>query len=74
MFLQAPPIVVDVVKQPPATPDLSVTSVLTIFALAGAAVLVAAISSLIVAAVIVVVKRWRERSAPTGPTHTRLEI
>ena len=74
MFQQAPPIVVDVVKQPPVTPDISVNSVLSIFALAGVVVLAAAISSLVVAGLIVLVKRWREASAPSGPTHTRLEI
>ncbi len=78
MFFQSQPapIIVDVVKQPAATPDASVNSVLTIFALAGAVVLVAALCSLLVAGGIVLFKRWREASAPdsANTTHTRLEI
>jgi hypothetical protein len=75
MLLQQAPIVVDVVKQPEPTRDISYDVVLSMFASAGVLLLAAAIGSAIVAAAIVIYKRWRDSSATnTGHSHTTLRI
>jgi hypothetical protein len=72
-WLQQNPIVVDVGKQPPPTHDASIDAVLSIFALAGVFLLAAAVGSAIVAAAIVLYKKWK--GTPEGDaTHTQLRI
>ena len=74
-LLQDKPIVVEVFKQPPAAHDISFDVVVSIFMLAGAFLLAAAIGSVIVGGLILVYKRWREGDAPSSPhSHTRLGI
>ncbi len=70
------PIIVEFVKQPEPTRDISVDVVIGIFAMAGVALLVAAIGSLIVGGVLVAIRRHRDASAPpTSETgHVRLGI
>jgi hypothetical protein len=63
-FLQQQPIVVDVVKQPTPTQDISIDYVITMFQTAGVFLLMAAVGGLIVGAIFVAFRRFRETSAP----------
>jgi hypothetical protein len=69
-FLQQQPIVVDVVKQPTPTQDISIDYVITMFQTAGVFLLMAAVGGLIVGAVFVAFKRYREASAATTTNET----
>jgi hypothetical protein len=76
-LLQQKPIVVDVIKQPPATPDISLETALSWFAIAGIFLVAAAIGSLLVAGGTILYKRWKDGTAVDGGsphTHTRLRI
>jgi hypothetical protein len=73
-FLQEKPIIVDVGKPPDPTPDISLNFVVGMFAMAGVFLLVALVGSLIVAGVILVMKRRQQRLAPDDPGHTTLRI
>ena len=77
MVLQQDPIVVEVIKQPPAARDISIDYILTMFASAGIFLLIAALGGLIVGAVFVAIRRRQEKSAPaTNPdsSHVKLRI
>ena len=75
MNLQQAPIVVDVIQQPQPTRDISIDVILGMFAMAGVLLAAAAIGSAIVAAGIILYKRWRDASSPhSGHTHTTLRI
>jgi hypothetical protein len=76
-FLQQQPIVVDVVTQPRPTQDISIDYVITMFQTAGVFLLMAAVGGLIVGALFVAFKRYREASAAptTNETdHVKLRI
>ena len=76
-FLAQKPIVVDLAKQSPESPDISINVVLGMFAMAGIFLLVALIGCSIVAGGMILYKRWRDASAPpaeTQHTHIRLQI
>ena len=74
-LLQGKPIVVEVLKQPEATRDVSIDAVLSMFALAGVAIALAAIGGLLAGAIIIGIKRMRDASAPpTDSSHVRLRI
>jgi len=76
-FLQQQPIVVDVIKQPAPTQDISIDYVITMFQTAGIFLLMAAVGGLIVGAIFVAFKRYREASAAptTNETdHVKLRI
>jgi hypothetical protein len=70
------PIIVDVGKQPDPTGDISIDFVVGMFAMAGVLLAVAAIGCLIVAAVVVFIKRRQAASDDSGEmtSHTRLKI
>jgi hypothetical protein len=73
--LQPAPIVVDVVKQPEPTADISIDVIVGMFAMAGVLLAAAAIGSFVVASGMILYKRWRDASSPqTGHTHTTLRI
>jgi hypothetical protein len=74
MLQQQPPIVVDVVKQPPVAPEITMGDVvLGAVGLTGAIMIAALVAGLLVGAVIIWVKRRRDASAPpTDPGHARL--
>ena len=75
MFIQQEPIVVEVLKQPAATPDISVEVVLGMFQLAGVALLVAALGGIVAGAIFIGIRRFRDSSAPpTDTEHVRLRI
>ena len=75
MLIQQEPIIVEVLKQPAATPDISVEVVLGMFELAGAALLVAALGGIVAGAIFIGVRRRRDASAPPTDTgHVRLRI
>ena len=76
MWLQQNPIVVDLGTQPPPARDISIDTVLGIFALAGAFLAAAAIGSVLVAGGMLLYKRRRDASnAELGsPTHTQLGL
>jgi hypothetical protein len=74
-FLQQNPIVVELGKQPEPTPDISVTVVLGMFAMAGVFLFAAAVGSALVAGGMILYKRWRDASAPpASPSHTHTTL
>ena len=70
MFIQEEPIVVEVLNQPDFARDISVDVVLGMFALAGVMLLAAAIGGLVVGAVFVGIRRYRDATAPPADTET----
>jgi hypothetical protein len=76
MFLQQAPVVVDVMRQPQATPDISIQYIVTMFASAGVFLLIAAVGGLIAGAIFVAIRRMQEASAPptSDTSHVRLRI
>jgi hypothetical protein len=76
LFLQQQPIVVEVLKQPQPTRDISIDYIITMFQTAGVFLLIAAVGGLIVGAVFVAIRRFKEGAAPpTNETdHVRLRI
>ena len=70
------PIIVDVGKQPDPTGDISIEFVVGMFAMAGVLLAVAAVGCLIVAAVVIFIKRRQAASDDSGEmtSHTRLKI
>ena len=74
-MLQQDPIVVEVVKQPPAAHDVSIDYILTMFASAGVFLLIAAVGGLIVGAIFVAIRRMQDKSAPaTNPDSSHLKL
>jgi hypothetical protein len=75
MFIQQEPIVVEVIKQPAAAPDISVEVVLGMFELAGVALIVAALGGIVAGAIFIGIRRLRDASTPpTDTEHVRLRI
>ena len=75
MFLQLPPIVVEVIKQPEAARDISIDYILTMFATAGVILLAAAVGGLIAGAIFIGIRRMRDAATPsTDSSHVRLRI
>ena len=76
LFLQQQPIVVEVLKQPQPTRDISIDYIITMFQTAGVFLLIAAVGGLIVGAIFVGIRRLREGSAhhPSDSEHVRLRI
>jgi len=75
MFIQQEPILVEVLKQPAATPDISVEVVLGMFALAGVFLVVAAIGGIVAGAIFIGIRGFRDASTPSTDTeHVRLRI
>ena len=75
MFIQQEPILVEVLKQPAAAPDIGVEVVLGMFELAGVALLLAALGGIVAGAIFIGIRRMRDASAPPTDTgHVRLRI
>ena len=75
MFIQQESIVVEVLKQPDAARDISVDVVIGMFSMAGVALLFAALGGLVVGAIFIGIRRFRDASAPPVETETlRLRI
>ena len=76
IFLQEQPIVVEVLKQPVPTRDISIDYVITMFQTAGIFLLTAAVGGILVGLIFVALRRMRDASAShTGETeHVRLRI
>jgi hypothetical protein len=75
MFIQQEPIVVEVIKQPAAAPDISVEVVLGMFELAGVALVLAALGGIVAGAIFIGIRRFRDASTPpTDTEHVRLRI
>lgn len=70
------PIIVDVRKQPEPTDDISLNFVVGMFAMAGVLLAVAAVGCLIVAGVVIFIKRRQAASDDSNDmtSHTRLKI
>ena len=70
------PIIVDVGRQPDPTGDISLDFVVGMFAMAGVLLAVAAVGCLIVAGVVIFVKRRQSAMDGSGEmtSHTRLKI
>jgi hypothetical protein len=75
MFHQNP-IVVDVVKQPPITPEITLGDiVLGAAGFTGVIMAIALATGLLVGAIVIYIKRRRDAVAPpTDPGHARLRI
>jgi hypothetical protein len=73
---QQAPVVVDLTKQPEPAADISIYTVLGMFAMAGVLLTVAAVGSILVGGGMFLYKRWKDRSDPSsgGLSHTRLRI
>ncbi len=75
LFLQQNPIVVELGKQPAPTPDISISVVLGMFAMAGMFLLAAAIGSALVAGGMILYKRRRDATTPAdAPSHTHTSL
>lgn len=75
MWLQQNPIVVDVVKQPPITPEISYGSVLlSAVGVIGILLLAGVVAGLLVGGVIVWRKRQRDATRPVESSHTTLHL
>ena len=75
MLLQQNPIVVEVVKQPPITPEISYGSVLlSAVGVIGVVLLAGILVGVIVGGVIIWRKRRHEATDPVGHTHVTLHL
>lgn len=74
MLQQPPPIVVDVVKQPPVAAEITMADVVVgAVGLTGVIMLCALIAGVIVGGIFIWLRRKRDASAPpTDPGHARL--
>jgi hypothetical protein len=70
------PIVVEVAKQPPVTPEITVGDIIMgAVGFTGVMMLAAILTGLLVGAVVIFIKRRRDATAPpTDPGHARLRI
>lgn len=70
------PIIVDVGRQPDATGDISIDFVVGMFAMAGVLLLVAVIGCVLVAGVVILIKRRQAANDDSNEmtSHTRLKI
>ncbi len=70
------PIIVDVGRQPDPTGDISIDFVIGMFAMAGVLLAVAAVGCLIVAGIVIFIKRRHASSDDSDEmtSHTRLKI
>jgi hypothetical protein len=75
-MLQQSPIVVNVVKQPPVTPEIGMADVvLSAIGLTGVIMLAAAIAGLLVGGIFIWIRKKRDASEPpTDPGHATLQI
>ena len=77
-LLQEKPFVVEIIRQPEVTRDVSVDAVLGMFALAGIAMLFAAIGGLLVGGIFVWIRRMQDAAAQSADTpvtsHVKLQI
>jgi hypothetical protein len=75
-FLLQSPIVVDVSRQPPVTPEITLTDVIVgAVGVAGAIMLLAALAGIIAGGIIIYVKRRAEATSPrSGTGHATLGI
>lgn len=76
MFLQQPPIVVDVVKQPPVAEEITMADVIVgAFGVTGVIMLSALLAGALVGGIFIWIRRMRDAAAqPTDPGHSRLRI
>jgi hypothetical protein len=75
LFLQQQPIVVDVIKQPPPSKDISIDVVLGMFQMAGVVLLAAAVGGLIAGLIFIAIRRMRDASNPDSDSdNIRLRI
>ena len=75
MFIQQEPIVVELLKQPEVAHDISVDVVIGMFSMAGVALLFAALGGLVVGAIFVGIRHFRNANARPIDTETlRLRI
>jgi hypothetical protein len=74
-LLQPQPVIVELADQPRPSHDISIDVILGMFAMAGVFLLVAAIGSGLVAAGMILYKRWRDASAlPTQSSHSHTSL
>jgi hypothetical protein len=62
-MLQPTPFIVEVIQQPPATPDISVMTVVSVLVLPFVVIGVAAAGGVIVGGSVLLYKRWRDSIA-----------
>jgi hypothetical protein len=73
-LLAQQPIVVDLSEPSEPARDISIDVVLGIFATTGWFLLAGAIGCVVVAAGVVLYKRWRDAAAPPAPPHTHTSL
>lgn len=73
-MLQPTPFVVEVIKQAPPTPDISVSVVIGVLVMPLVAIAAAAIGGLCVGGAILLYKRWREGSGGDAPQSDRVRL
>ena len=75
-LLQQNPIVVQVLKQPPVTPEITVGEIImSAVGFIGIMMIAALVAGLLVGAIVIFIKRRRDAVAPpTDPGHARLRI
>ena len=69
LLLQQQPIVVDVIKQPSPSKDISIDVVLGMFQMAGVVLLAAAVGGLIAGLIFIAIRRMRDASAPESDSN-----
>ena len=74
LFQQPAPIIIEMVRQPPVTQEITMGDVLLgAVGLVGVVMIAAAIAGLLVGVVVVMIKRSRDAAAgPTDPGHAKL--
>jgi hypothetical protein len=70
-MLQPEPFVVDIIRQPEVTPDISISVVVGMFEMAGVLLAAAAIGSVIAGGVLILIRRVRSHRSPSPEQSAR---
>ena len=69
--MQPDAFVVDVIQQPEAAPDISISVIVGMFAMAGVLLVAAAVGSLVAGGILILIRRVRSRRPPTPEQSAR---
>lgn len=73
--MQPPPVVVDVVRQPPVAAEITMGDVIVgAIGLTGVIMLCALLAGAVVGGIFIWIRRKRDAAAPADPGHSRLRI
>lgn len=73
-MFQPTPFVVEVLKQPEPTPDISVSVVINVLLMPLVAIAATALGGLCVAGAVLLYKRWREGAPETPKSDERIQL